>query len=479
MLSLTRWRFLNETREILRWDDPAAERLWLYNLHYFEDLNAEDAADRRAWHEAIIARWIVENPPGSAPGWEPYPTSLRIVNWIKFALAGNALSPEARHSLAIQVRWLTGRLEWHLLGNHLFANAKALVFAGLFFDGEEAEAWRLRGQRILDRELPEQILADGGQFERSTMYHALALEDGLDLLNLARAFCRPAWAALDPAIARMRHWLAVMSHPDGEITFFNDAAIGIAPSPAELEHYAGRLDLPPLVDPERPIAELPASGYVRVAVGPVVALLDMAPLGPDYLPGHGHADTLSLELSFNGRRVVVNSGTGVYGGSPERLRQRGTRAHNTVVLNGLNSSQVWGGFRVARRARPIDIVVQRNDDATLVAAAHDGYRHLAGNPVHRRQWRFTADEVRIEDTISGAFRTATAHLHFHPDIDISPRADGYQLALADGTLLTLTTAGGNGRIAQTTWHPQFGLVVANKSLVIEFSGATLTTILSW
>jgi hypothetical protein len=39
----------------------------------------------------------------------------------------------------MQVRFLRKRLEVHLLGNHLFANAKALVFAGLYFSGDEAE----------------------------------------------------------------------------------------------------------------------------------------------------------------------------------------------------------------------------------------------------------------------------------------------------------------------------------------------------
>src|SRR5690606_31907456 len=109
-------------------------------------------------------------------GWEPYPLSLRIVNWIKWAMSGSTLSPTMEQSLAIQVRWLTGRLEYHLLGNHLFANAKALVMAGLFFKGPEADAWLAKGLSILEREVPQQLLPDGGHFERSTMYHALALE---------------------------------------------------------------------------------------------------------------------------------------------------------------------------------------------------------------------------------------------------------------------------------------------------------------
>ncbi|MFO1266416.1 MAG: heparinase II/III family protein [Rubrivivax sp.] len=111
---------------------------------------------------------------------------MRIVNWIKWFLAGEPAQAPWLASLAVQARWLAQRLEWHLLGNHLFANAKALFFAGLFFEGREADEWLATGARILERELPEQVLDDGGQFERSPMYHALALEDVLDLLNVLR-----------------------------------------------------------------------------------------------------------------------------------------------------------------------------------------------------------------------------------------------------------------------------------------------------
>nr|AIA14495.1 Unknown Function [uncultured bacterium] len=172
-LSPTRFRFLNAEREVLTqadWNAAGVDKLWLYNLHYFDDLNAADAGARSAWHRASIEKWIAENPPDTGNGWEPYTLSLRIVNWIKWALAGNALTPTALHSLAVQCRYLSRRLEYHLLGNHLFANAKALVFAGLFFEGPEADAWLRTGLDILRREVPEQVLPDGGHFERSPMY---------------------------------------------------------------------------------------------------------------------------------------------------------------------------------------------------------------------------------------------------------------------------------------------------------------------
>ncbi|MFZ4723499.1 MAG: heparinase II/III domain-containing protein, partial [Phycisphaerales bacterium] len=316
------FRFLNVSHALsdVGWDGDQVAKLWRYNQHYFEDLHGLGAEARTAWHHDLVARWIRDNPPARGTGWEPYPSSLRIVNWIKWAWQGQALSSEAVHSLAVQARWLTQRLEWHLLGNHLFVNAKALVFAGLFFEGPEADAWFEKGLHILRREVPEQILKDGGQFERSPMYHALALEDLLDLWNASRACAkalRPADAewfrSQHDRIESMRRWLSAMTHPDGEIALFNDAAIGIAPSPAALEDYAGRLGFAPLAPEADGFTHLEASGFIRVQQGPMVAMLDVGPIGPDYLPGHAHADTLSFELSLHGRRVLVNSGTSVYG----------------------------------------------------------------------------------------------------------------------------------------------------------------------
>ena len=69
-------------------------------------------------------------------------------------------------------------------------------------------------------------------------------------------------------------------------------------------------------------------------------------MGPDYIPGHAHADTLSFELSIGAQRVFVNSGTSEYGLSPKRLNQRKTAAHNTVEVDGKDSSQVWSGLEL-------------------------------------------------------------------------------------------------------------------------------------
>lgn len=458
------------------WNDPAREKLWLYNLHYFDDLNAANAEDRVDWHRALIVRWVEDNSPGMGNGWESYPTSLRIVNWIKWAQAGNTLDQLWLHSLATQARWLRRHIEWHLLGNHLFANAKTLVFAGLFFEGDEAAEWLAQGLKILRREVPEQVLADGGHFELSPMYHAIILEDLLDLVNAAGA-----WPGLIPesavaqwrvAVSRMLRWLMGMVHPDGRIAFFNDAAFGIAPDYAALLAYAGRLGIVTAAVKSIGLAtHFADSGYVRLARGNVVALLDVAQVGPDYLPGHAHADTLSFELSLFGQRVVVNSGTSQYGISPERLRQRGTAAHSTVQIDGADSSEVWGGFRVARRARPIGLEVNVNDDVLTVSCAHDGYLRLHGRPVHRRCWQLAEHSLKVVDTIEGGFHDAVARYYLHPAVEVIGEGKDGLLRFSEGRVVRWSVTGGAARIVSASWHPEFGLSVPCNQIEVLFTGS--------
>lgn len=461
------------------WDNPKVPKLWRYNLHYFDDLNADGAQLRRAWQSALIDRWIAENPAAAGSGWEPYPTSLRIVNWVKYSLTGAALDACAEHSLAVQARWLRQRLEWHLLGNHLFVNAKALIFAGCYFEGLEAEGWLRTGLDILLRELPEQLLPDGGQFELSPMYHALMVEDLLDLLALEGAYRYPA---LTPMADRLRgvlpgalNWLAALSHPDGDVAFFNDSAIGIAPDNAQLYAYAQRLGFEAPADPDS--LYLPDSGYLRLVLGGAVLLADLACIGPDYLPGHSHADTLSIELSLGAQRVIVNSGTSIYGLGPERLRQRGTPAHSTVTVAGQDSSEVWSGFRVGRRARPAVAAVTINGAEQGFAASHDGYCALPGCPRHTRRAKLSPTGLWIEDRVTGQ-HPAQARYHLHPDIEVETRGTLGRLTLPNGRAITLEASAALST-EPGTWHPEFGLSWPNTCLVLQLQAGQATLALNW
>lgn len=482
MVTENMFHFLNETKIVATaesWNDPATSKLWLYNLHYFDDLTSAGAENRKKWHHDLIERWIAENQAGEGNGWEPYTISLRIVNWIKWSLAGGELSADAVASLAVQVRFLCKRLEFHLLGNHLLANAKALIFAGAYFEGEEALGWLTLGRNIMRSQLLEQLLPDGGHFELSPMYHSIILEDLLDIENICRAYGVEPIATI-ALVDKMRRWLSIMCHPDGEISFFNDAAMGIATAPSALEAYAFRLEHADLPIASKEVHHLAESGYVRLESLDAVLLIDVARIGPDYLPGHGHADILSFELSLFGHRVLVNSGTSCYGNGADRQRQRGTAAHNTLTIDGQDSSEIWGGFRVARRAN-ITALYLRDGPAKIVQAAHDGYRRLPGKNEHRRKWLLTSKSLTIEDEITGMFSKACAYFHLHPQIQVMQGAhtEDIILMLPEGGCIVVSVKGGVLSLVDDTWHPSFGVSKSNRCLIARMTGEKMSTEFNW
>lgn len=478
MLSPERFQFLGEIGELQNaasWNDPHRAKLWLYNLHYFDDLRAQNAATRSSWHYALINRWILENAPTAGNGWEPYPSSLRIVNWIAWALAGNEPGEAARDSLAAQTRNLSATIEHHLLGNHLLANAKALVFAGCYFGGNEAAAWLRNGLNLLNQELHEQILKDGGHFELSPMYHAIILEDMLDLIQLAGIFPEQLAEASDewrPLAARMLSWLASMSHPDGEISFFNDAAFGIARTHRELEHYAKLLELSGIRH-IYPLCRLDQSGYVRLQSGPFFAIFDAAEIGPSYLPGHGHADVLSIEASLDGRRFITNSGVSTYACGKARKHERSTAAHSTVEIDGHDSSEVWGSFRVGRRARPLDLATSITGDTVTASAWHDGYRWLSGAPAHYRDVVLSPTSLAICDHVTGdGSYSVIGRFLLHPSVrTILREATAWRIELPEKRIVRVTIAGGvESFLSKGYYAPSFGQRIERPVLEWRYVG---------
>lgn len=486
LLSLWKFHFLNEEHSIKSsddWDNPQLSKLWRYNLHYFDDLNSLGANSRVDWHKKLLIKWVHDNPPALGSGWEPYPTSLRIVNWIKWGLSGNELTKECILSLAIQIRWLSKRLEFHILGNHLFANAKALIFAGLYFEGKEANDWYLKGIKIIEKELPEQVLADGGNFELSTMYHAIFLEDLLDIFNLHRTFRKTIPCNIEKVIQKMMFWLNAMCHPDGEISLFNDSAIGVTPSISNLYTYAKNLDFI-LNQQLEPFLDFPNSGYSRVEVNNMVAFIDRAAIGPDYLPGHAHADTLSFELSIFGQRVIVNSGTSVYGSGLNRQQERSTAAHSTIEIDGQDSSEVWDGFRAARRARINNRFEEQFDGVIRLTACHSGYKRLPGKPEHCREWEFGKDNLIINDKIIGkGIHQVKSVLPLHPNVRvISVEGNQAMLSVMENKIEITVEGDGELAVINSNYHPDFGYSLVNSHLV--FCSSTrlpieITTRISW
>jgi uncharacterized heparinase superfamily protein len=468
--------FLNETNSLkeVGWNNNISSKLWIYNLHYFECLlQVNSSAVQFESQVKLIENWIENNPFGKGTGWEPYPTSLRIINWIKWHWLTAGLSDKAKLSLWNQVRWLKNRPEYHLLGNHLFINAKALLFASAFFNLKSNSKYFKTANSILKKELEEQFLEDGAHFELSPMYHSLAMEDLLDLISISKILPNniPLQLIKKKYINGM-YWLESMIYNNYELAHFNDCANGIAPIYSELEAYAKKLGIDGEIRADKKLNYYNASGFVVYKDEKSHLIADFGKIGPDYLPGHAHADTLSFELAVNRERIVVNSGTSLYGSSIDRLVQRGTGAHSTIQIDMENSSEVWSGFRVARRAFPFNIQINTNtesDNEISFQASHNGYLRLNNKAIHTRKFNLSNNTWNIEDEISGYGNTFVSRFYLHPEIEVHKNKKGLTLSKNHIDLVDfIYDCKLDLQLIDTFYHDQFGVNKPNK--FIQLSG---------
>ena len=477
-----RFKFLNHENNFgsrIDWNTRDETRLWQYNLHYFDWLRQDDIDDRTALGQ--ISDWITANPAFSGTGWEPYPVSLRLVNW-SYAMARieprGTLPDDVVSNYVLQAAWLAANLEHHLRANHLFANA--LLFAGVLLDGPFADQLLDTAVRLLDREIDEQFLTDGGHYERSPMYHGILTADLLELANLVDKNPERIPATLvkkiDTTVSRALKFALGMAMPDGTIALFNDAAHGIALNAGSLARYARDvLEMPIPSASEEEVCSFEDSGYFVVRRDDDVLVIDCGVIGPDYQPGHAHCDTLSFELVLNNRRIVTDTGNFAYDAGPERDYARSTRAHDTVEVDETDQSEIWGAFRVGRRARPIYAQLQTRPGGAFFSGAHNGYHHLPGRVTHTREIDVgTRFDVRIRDRLagSGAHHTVS-RVHFAHDLEVVAQGDGFDVRSPDGDLLAVIEdiAAPEVRLEQTERYPEFGLCERGTSLIMQATGA--------
>jgi len=472
-----RFRFLNDEADLGNNPDWAAkgkDRLWRYNLHYFSYLLTDGGiSEQSAQH--LIEHWIAKNPPGTQDSWDPFPISLRLVNWIKYLSTTPSIpvwAESAVRSACMQASWLEDRLEYHLLGNHLFKNAKALIFSGIFLCGKKAERWLAKGLKILRKELNEQVLSDGGHFERSPMYHSMILEDCLDLLNVltgmrsdgGEAATRnfdDATVQLQEIVSKMAAFLRGMVHPDRQIPLFNDAAFGIEQDPEKLLSYCEAVTGRKTEDCGRKLWSFPYSGFFVMAPRPGDRLIaDCGAIGPAYQPGHAHCDLLSFELSLKGRRVIVDSGCSRYAEGEIRRYNRGNAGHNAISVDSGNQSEVWGAHRCGRRARPLYARLGKGEDNAIVfEGAHDGYRRFPGSPIHHRSIRWTANGIEIRDYVDGkGTHSIESRLHIHPDLAVRQKNGAVLISDRHEKLVEVFLSWGGEIETVPGWYsPEFGI----------------------
>lgn len=472
-----RFAFLNCTKDFhgpVQWENPEFSYLWDFNLHYFEYLEPLirlDDAESDAVIRALLKGWIDKNPYPRQPAWHPYPVSLRTINWIKLLVNHPQFGCEkVLRSLYSQILFLEKNLEKHLLANHLLENGRALLFGGLFFEGQDACRWLEMGLRILKDEVQEEYLPHGGHYERSPMYHCILLEGLLDTHAYLAATGRETQWLIQPLL-KMCEWLENITCPDGSFPLFNDAAIGISAMPDEILANADRMigfRRRSRLDSVRDCDE-----FFILDAAPFFCAVDGAPLGPRYNPGHAHSDNFTYELFFKGNRFVVDSGTFSYDVNPERVASRSTAAHNTVVVNGMEQSEVWGAFRVGRRSDPLFSKTGRHGACRVFQGKYVNALTPRQAISHERiivvmpcRWMLVWDTVEARGSIR-----AVNQCRFAPGWRLAETASAYDVCHDQhGVVACYPLRAEKISIGAGQYAPEFGKTLAVQTLSLEVAG---------
>jgi len=471
-----------------------------------------------------LESWFDDCPYGMGPNWSSaLEAGIRLINWsVAWQLLGGASSPLFQDDEGARFRrqWLDAVFQhahfvqghfslYSSANNHLIGEAAGLFVAALTWPHwPRARAWLAEAKAILERETLLQNALDGVNREQAVSYQQFELDLLLLPLLAGRANGQKFSAAFESRIEAMIEYLASIMDASGNVPMFGDSDDGLVVRLTPDDGYcryrsllatgailfrrgdfktkAGELDDKTrwlfgegadaafeLLDTAQ--AQLPVrrafthGGYYILGCdfesdNEIRLVADAGPLGYQTIAAHGHADALAFTLSVGGKEFLIDPGTYAYHTQdPWRRYFRGTAAHNTLRVDGMDQSQSGGNFMWLRKADARCTLWRPSDERDVFEGWHDGYMQLPDPVTHRRRITLEKRERRvvIEDTALMS-RAHEIELLFHcsEQCRVAPTADGYRLSHEGRTIfLKLPQAeGATSRVYCGSVAPVWGWV---------------------
>ncbi|PHR94185.1 MAG: hypothetical protein COA69_00890 [Robiginitomaculum sp.] len=423
--------------------------------------------------QTLEARHPINKKAGIHFTWSPIALSLRIMGLssaVARAKAAGVVSnvPEllalAKH-IAYCAAILELTTERYLGYNHHVFGATALFVADLavgeygFARNDQSEAYFEEALSAIERH----VLEDGFWDERSPSYH-------IHMLLLARAIAATKNAKLtqqeriDALINRMCTALDCVVHTDGEIAVFNDSAMEDSVPPEDVGWLALGL--------EQYYNMLPDAGFAKLVVGDTSLIFDAGPLGPKDMVGHGHGDFLSVEICWEGERLIVDPGVSSITVGAERVWTRSALTHNGPTMDGFEPADFFGVWRVGRRGQAsfdTQDVLQSPDGTFSISGSCDGYSAVAGL-VWRKVSIMPTGHIHIEDKWDAPPNGTARSAFLVPDTWSVKQNRLGNLALCSklsGVSLVIDVKGGAVvSIEPSWWFPKGPMVPCKATLLI-------------
>jgi hypothetical protein len=386
--------------------------------------------------QAQLESWFAQNPYGHGINWaSALEVAFRALSWIWTYHFVGELLPSVFCKEWLQQLYRHGcHLENNLSiyfspNTHLLGEALALHALGRSFSGvPRAAKWEQVGAEIMREEIQRQVHPDGSHFEQSTYYHVYAM----DMFLLHAVLARPDSAYI-AKLQRMGDYLHAVLGPARTLPFLGDddggrlfhpygrrdrfaratmaAASLICNRPgwlldtADLYSQAAWWRGPGILawegfypgEGQGKSQFFPDAGIAVMACGKTQAIVKVGGFGP-WPAGHSHADALSIVLRSGDEEILIDPGTYTYVGDAQwRDWFRGSGAHNTVRVDGLDQATIAGPFRWTDLPEVAVLEWKTNDSRDFLEAEcrFHGF-------THRRRVEFRKPRTfLIDDEVSG------------------------------------------------------------------------------
>ena len=461
-----RGQFFNDVRINSRvdiravWEPARLQHLMVLMAYTKAWPDCEDAGEIYGFVKSSLLTWVRDNPFASGPHYmSAMECGLRIPVFLYALKHLENLSAEERNLLLRVIhdhaRLIFMRLSlYSSLGNHTVCECVGLVMAGaLFGHKKEGEKWLKVGITLLEQEARHQILDDGGPAERSINYHRFVL----DLYWVALFFleineihdCRN----LKQRTRNGEAFLSLLADGEGVLPDMGDNDGGFALAPG-VEPPKNRVEIP-----TNSVTTFNDFGATVIRTKSVVCLFNHGTLGMAPLYNHGHAHALSVLLNVQGFPFLIDPGTYRYNGASQwRQYFKGTRAHNTVCIDGQDQAVQATGF-VWTRPYDADLIQRRDDGEHLfLEGMHTGYARVKSPVVHKRQAHCSGgDFIRITDYFEGKGRHRfELNYHFHPDVELEQSQDEWRASSQGRTISVRLESGKKFEMVKGQVEPVFG-----------------------
>jgi hypothetical protein len=350
------------------------EWAWFLNRHrYFQTLYLayQATGDTRYLQKiySILEDWLQghSHPPkhmSFSSAWRPLEAARRILDsWdlVYLKLWNDPLFPES-----LRTRFKTSLiahgdyLQAHhaLYGNHQITEMIALLkLAVLCPEAPNSDTWMRYALGKLGEAYDQQVYPDGAHKELSAHYQRVVARNYQKLLDLLQTTQHHdlihEWR---PRVDALWSYLSGISKPNGTAPLNNDS------DRESVQHLLNAIGHSSWTPP-RQSQYYPNAGQVvfrNDSAGPdsAWAFFDIGPRGTD----HQHDDHLHLSLSYGELDVLVDHGRYTYKPGPWREYFQGPRGHNTLMVDGLASTQMPN-----QAARPLNGSGYQSTDAFEIA----------------------------------------------------------------------------------------------------------------